>query len=189
MSELAVFIIEVRLFFKGGIKMNMKWFYATLIFAVILVITPGVSMGKRGDMVIGNDRKVSFDYTLTVDGKVVETSKGQKPIEYTQGKKEIIPGLESKLLGMRMGEEKTIVVPPEGAYGIVDPSAFKEITRSSLPTTIDPKVDMLLQMKNPEGKIFIARIAEIKKDSVVMDFNHPLAGKTLYFQVKVISIQ
>jgi FKBP-type peptidyl-prolyl cis-trans isomerase 2 len=140
-------------------------------------------------MAIANGRQVLFDYTLTVDGKIVDSSKDRGPLKYTHGQGDLIPGLTRQLEGMKIGEEKSIVVAPEEAYGAVDPAAFKEVARTTLPKNIDPQVGMFLQVQSPDGKVFPVRISELKKDSVMIDFNHPLAGKKLFFQVKVVSVQ
>ena len=140
-------------------------------------------------MVIQNGSRVSFDYTLTVDGQVVDSSEGKDPLRYTHGEGQIIPGLAKQLEGLGVGDERAITVSAEEAYGAIDAAAFKEIEKSTLPSNIEPHVDMLLSMSTPDGRTFPVRIAEIKEHIVVLDFNHPLAGKILNFQVKIISIQ
>jgi FKBP-type peptidyl-prolyl cis-trans isomerase SlyD len=167
----------------------MKPLLVVLFLALVFNLSPNIARGEEDAVVIQDGSLVSFDYTLTVDGKVVDSTEGKEPLQYTQGKGELIPGLSKQLEGMRVGDEKKIVVPPEEAYGEVDPNAFKEVARSSLPKGIEPQVDMLLQANSPDGRTFPVRIAEVKEDTVVLDFNHPLAGKTLYFQVKIVSIQ
>ncbi len=163
---------------------------AALICTILLFNTGGFpAYGKGEGAVIENGKQVSFDYTLTVDEKLVDSSKARGPLKYTQGKGELISGLTRQLAGMRIGDEKQIVVAPEEAYGMVDPTAFKEMARSTLPKNVEPQVGMFLQVKSPDGQVFPVRISELKKDSVVIDFNHPLAGKKLFFQVKIVSIQ
>jgi FKBP-type peptidyl-prolyl cis-trans isomerase SlyD len=136
---------------------------------------------------IQEGKQVSFDYTLTVEDKIVDTSKEKGPLKYTHGKGEIIPGLEKNLEGLKVGDEKLVIVPPEEAYGQLDPRAFREVEKSSLPQDI--KVGMNLQAQSADGQVFVVKIAEIKNDMVVVDFNHPLAGKTLKFDVKIVSIE
>jgi len=139
-------------------------------------------------MAIKDGSKVAFDYTLTVDGKVMDTSEGRKPMEFTEGDGKIIPGLAKQLIGMRKGEEKTITVAPQEAYGNIDPAAIKEVPLSSFPADIKPQAGMTLAAKSPKGETFPVKVAEVKKDSLMIDFNHPLAGKTLTFKVKVVSV-
>ena len=141
------------------------------------------------DTVVGHGKKVTLDYTLTVDNKEVETSVGKTPLSYTVGAKNIIPGLESQLNGMHMNEEKVVNVAAKEAYGEVDPKAFKEFPKTSLPKGLDPKVGMVLQATAPDGSKFPAVISELKGDNVVLNFNHPLAGKPLTFKVKILKIE
>ena len=133
--------------------------------------------------------EVSFDYTLTDDsGKVVDSSKGREPMHYVHGKGQIIPGLEKELAGMAVGNEKKVTVKPEEAYGPVDPRAFQEIAKEKLPPEA-LKVGTMLMAKGPQGQGVPVRVHEIKENTVIMDFNHPLAGKTLSFDVKITDIK
>jgi FKBP-type peptidyl-prolyl cis-trans isomerase SlyD len=140
------------------------------------------------DPVIGPGKQVKLDYTLFVNNEQVETSVGKEPLMYVVGDNTIIPGLESQLNGLRIGEEKAITVPAKEAYGEADPKALKEFPKSSLPKNVELKVGMVLQATAPDGENFPAVISQIKEDKVVLDFNHPLAGKELKFNVKIISI-
>jgi FKBP-type peptidyl-prolyl cis-trans isomerase 2 len=144
---------------------------------------------KGENMVIQNGSRVSFEYTLTVDGQVVDSSEGKDPLQYTHGEGNIIPGLAKQLEGLGVGDEKAITVSAEEGYGTVDPQALREIEKSKLPPTLEPQIDMFLNMSTPDGRSFPVRIAEVKENTVVLDFNHPLAGKNLNFQVKIISVQ
>ncbi|MBN2317503.1 MAG: peptidylprolyl isomerase [Acidobacteria bacterium] len=140
-------------------------------------------------MAIEDGKKVMFHYTLTVDEQVVQTSEGQQPLAYTHGSGEIIPGLASELEGMNEGDEKSVLIAAENAYGKVNPDAFKELPKSSLPEGLDPKKEMMLQAHSPEGKEILVRISDVQEDSITIDLNHPLAGKDLKFDVKVVSIE
>jgi len=140
-------------------------------------------------MAIENGKKVLFHYTLTVDDQLVQTSEGQEPLAYTHGEGGIIPGLASEMAGMNEGEEKSVLVSAEDAYGDINPEAFKEIPRSSLPDDLEPQIDMMLKAHSPEGHEVVVRISDVKEESIVIDLNHPLAGKDLKFDVKVVSIE
>jgi FKBP-type peptidyl-prolyl cis-trans isomerase SlyD len=132
---------------------------------------------------------VSFEYTLTDDdGKVIDSSKGKQPMSYTQGKGEIIPGLERELAGMAVGAEKNVKVKPEEGYGPIDPKAFQEVPKEKLPPEA-LKVGTVLMAQGPQGQGVPVRVQEIKENTVIMDFNHPLAGKTLSFDVKITDIK
>jgi FKBP-type peptidyl-prolyl cis-trans isomerase 2 len=160
--------------------------FVSLVFAVSANI---VKVKGDDSMTIEKGKKVSFDYTLTVDGQVVDSSKEREPLSYVHGEGKIIPGLASELEGMKEGQEKTVEVSPEDAYGKEDPEAFKEISKGSLPEGLEPKTGMMLQMQGPEGQPVPVKVAEVKDEAVVLDLNHPLAGKTLNFDVKVISVE
>ncbi len=143
---------------------------------------------KAEEAVIAEGKEVSFEYTLSVDGEVVDSSEGREPMVYTHGQNTIIPGLSRALEGMSVGEEKEVVIAPEDAYGMVDPNALQEVPTSSLPQDVELQVGMVLQVSGPEGQAFPVRVVEIKDENVVIDFNHPLAGKTLNFKVKIVSV-
>jgi FKBP-type peptidyl-prolyl cis-trans isomerase SlyD len=132
---------------------------------------------------------VSFEYTLSDEnGKVIESNKGEEPVTYTHGQHQIIPGLEKGLSGMDMNQEKNIRVQPEEAYGPVDPKGFKEVAKTEIPAQ-GLKVGTMLHARGPKGEDFSVRVHEIKEESVILDLNHPLAGKTLSFDIKVLNIQ
>lgn len=139
-------------------------------------------------MAVQDNLDISLEYTLTVDGQVVDSSDGRGPLHYIHGTHQIIPGLERALIGMKVGESKSVVVSPEDGYGKVDPSAIVEVPKTQLPSDVKPVVGMVLRGMNPDGQSFRATINEVKAESVVLDMNHPFAGKTLNFQVKVVGI-
>jgi len=143
----------------------------------------------KNDNIVKDGMNVSFDYTLKdTDGKVIETSKGNKPLNYIHGQKSMIPGLEKQLAGMKVGDEKNVRVKPEDAYGPVNKNAFQEVPKEKLPPN-GLKVGAVLAAKSSEGQVVPMRVHEIKEKTVVMDMNHPMAGKTLVFDVKVVDIQ
>lgn len=148
-----------------------------------------IQVGSAEVAVIKDGSKVAFEYTLTVDGNVVDSSQGGAPLSYVQGDGKMIPGLTSQLAGMKVAEEKTIEVKPEDGYGMPNPAGIKEIPMSAVPKDLKPEVGMVLQMQDEAGKLFPAKVTEIKADSLIVDLNHPLAGKTLIFKVKIASIQ
>ena len=166
----------------------MKAVSIVLLSAVFLFSTCCLAQEQGGEMTIQNGSKVAFHYTLTVDGVAVDSSDGKDPLNYTHGEGKIIPGLSRQLEGLKAGDEKDVIVPPEEAYGMRDPNAMREIARSQLPPGVDPFVGMPLQVQAPDGTVSIVSVAELKADTAVIDFNHPLAGKTLHFQIKIVSI-
>ena len=131
---------------------------------------------------------VHLEYTLTDEvGAVIESNKGKTPLVVTQGNGQVIPGLEKALLGMREGEIKHVTVPPEEAYGKLDPEAVREVPRDRVPKDIE--VGSRLVGRAPTGQPIQAVVKEIKEQVVVLDFNHPMAGKTLIFDIKVLSVE
>lgn len=156
----------------------------------LLLLTSTVfSQTTKGDKVIKNGSMVSLEYTLSDDkGKMIESNKGKGPLNYVQGRGQIIPGLEKELMGMAVGGTKKIKVKPEDAYGPVNPKAFQEIPKANLPAEA-LKVGATLVARNPQGQSIPVRVHEIKEKTVVMNFNHPMAGKTLSFDVKVLDIK
>lgn len=138
---------------------------------------------------IKNGSVVSFEYTLLDEnGKLIESNRGEDPVTYTHGQHQIIPGLENGLSGMDMNQEKNIRVQPEEAYGPVDPKGFKEVAKTEIPAQ-GLKVGTMLHARGPRGEDFSVRVHEIKEETVILDLNHPLAGKTLNFDVKVLNVQ
>ena len=138
-------------------------------------------------MAVENGKRVTFHFTLTVDEKVIQTSEGQQPMSYTHGSGQIITGLASEIEGMNEGEEKNVTVSAEN--GKVNPDAFKEVPRSSLPDELIPQKEMVLQISTPDGQTLPVRISEVMEESIIIDMNHPLAGKDLQFDIKVVSIE
>ncbi len=165
----------------------MNRFRVVLLLALIFGLITYPAQIRGEDMTIQKGSQASFDYTLTVDGEVVDSSEGKEPLQYTHGEGQIIPGLSKQLEGMRVGEEKKVEVLPGEAYGQINADAFQEVPRSTLPANLELQVGMMLEVSSPQG-IVPARVAELKENSIVLDFNHPLAGKALSFQVKIVSI-
>lgn len=137
---------------------------------------------------IKKDSKVAIDYTLTVDGKIADTSKGRAPLEYTQGAGQIIIGLERALEGKNEGEEISVDIPAKDAYGEVNKEAFRRVPKTAIQNIEQMKVGDLVGA-SANGHTFRAQISEITDKEVVLDFNHPLAGKTLHFDVKIVSVK
>lgn len=167
----------------------MKYMSLVLVLILAIGVINCFAKDKGKDIVVENGKEVSFNYTLTVDNEVVDSSQGKEPLNYVHGEGKIIPGLARQLEGLHVGDEKNITVQPEEAYGQVNPDALREVPRSQLPADIEPRADMPLQVRTAEGGVFPVKIAEVKEDSVIVDFNHPLAGKVLNFQIEIVSIK
>lgn len=162
--------------------------WSTILFFSAACATAG-DMKKGGSaMTVSNGKQVSLEYTMKLDDQsVVDSNVGGEPLKVTQGKHELVPGLEKAIEGMVPGEHKKVTVAPTEAYGTVDPKAFQEVDKKLLPPD-SVKVGTQLEGKTADGQKVFPRISEVKNDTVVLDFNHPLAGKTLHFDVKVLEV-
>ena len=143
------------------------------------------------ELVVADDLVVSLEYTLRLDDdEVVDSSAEEGPLVFLQGQGEIIPGLEDALYGMRLNEEKEVVVAPDDAYGDFDEEDFDVVTLDIFPKNAELEEGMGLELIDEEsGTEIIAYVAEIRENEVVLDFNHPLAGETLQFKVKIVGLR
>jgi len=136
---------------------------------------------------IKKESRVTFHYTLKVDGQVLESSVGKSPASYVHGSGQIISGLEEKMEGMQPGETREITVEPEKAYGEHDPSALQKVPKSAFYDADHLKKGETV-MGSAGGRDFQARVADVGPDDITLDLNHPLAGKKLDFSVEVVSV-
>jgi FKBP-type peptidyl-prolyl cis-trans isomerase 2 len=156
----------------------------------VFIMALGCSVETGADnMTINDGSTVKFDYVLTVDGQLVDSSNGKQPLEYTHGQSQIIPGLEKELLGLKAGDEKQVEVLAKDGYGGVSSDAFRTVPKSSLPEDLNPEAGMTLAMKGPNDEAIPVKITEATEDSIVIDLNHPLAGKNLNFKVNIVSVE
>lgn len=132
---------------------------------------------------------VSIHYTGTLeDGTVFDSSRERDPLEFEVGSGQIIPGLDSALPGMSEGETKSVTVPPEEAYGEINPDAKQAVPRSNIPDDIPLEIGTPLQVQTPQGQTVPVKVDSVTEDTVVLDANHPLAGETLNFEIEVVKI-
>jgi len=161
------------------------------VLAALLAMTliPTASQAADTKQTVTEGKNVSLEYTLTLDDKsVVESNVGKQPLTYTHGTRQIVPGLEKALEGLAVGDTKEVTVAPADGYGEKDPEALQEVQKQLIPPDA-LVVGSRLQGKAPDGHMVYPQVAEIKDDTVVLDFNHPLAGKTLHFDVKILDIK
>jgi len=153
------------------------------------VSTAVSAQNNKDEKVIKDGSVVSLQYTLSGDdGKTIESNKGKEPLKYTQGQHQIIPGLEKELTGMKVGGEKRIKVKPEDAYGPIDPKVIQEFPKEKIPPE-GQKVGAILTARGPQGQAIPVKVKEVKEKTVVLDMNHPMAGKTLVFDIKVLEVE
>ncbi len=133
--------------------------------------------------------KVGMEYTLRLDdGTVADTNVGGDPLVYEHGAGMIIPGLEIALEGLGVGDEKKVSIEPKDGYGELMPDSFEEIPLNMIPEE-SRVVGSMLQAKRAEDEAVVNLcVKEIKEDTIIVDSNHPLAGKTLSFEVKILSV-
>jgi FKBP-type peptidyl-prolyl cis-trans isomerase SlyD len=139
--------------------------------------------------VVQDGQVVSMEYTLTVDDEVLDSSEGEAPLEFLQGKGNIIPGLERALYGMKVGESKSVVVAPTDAYGEFDEEAFTSVSREDFPADVPLEEGTELQVTDDDGEEATAYIDSFDDKAVRLDFNHPLASTELHFDVKILGLR
>lgn len=132
---------------------------------------------------------VRIHYTGTLDGgETFDSSAGRDPLEFVVGGGQIIPGLDKALPGMAVGESKTVAVPCAEAYGEADPAARQDVPRDAIPEEIPVEVGLQLQMQTQAGQAIPVTVVDVSEETVVLDANHPLAGKDLTFQIELVAV-
>jgi FKBP-type peptidyl-prolyl cis-trans isomerase SlyD len=132
---------------------------------------------------------VSMEYTLSVDGEVLDSSKDAGPLQFLAGYDNIVPGLEREMVGMKIGESKDVLVLPEDGYGEFDEEAFMEVPRSEFPSDMELETGLELNVTDEDGQHQLAFVESFNDKTVHLDFNHPLAGAKLQFNVKVVALR
>ena len=132
---------------------------------------------------------VRIHYTGTLDGgEVFDSSDGREPLTFTVGAGQVIPGFDDAVVGMAVGEKKTVTIPAERAYGEHQDSLLMEVPRTDLPADVEPQVGDQLMIGTPEGQPFPVTIYALGDETVVLDSNHPLAGEDLTFDVELVEV-
>ncbi len=134
---------------------------------------------------VAADRVVLFHYVLKDEAGEVLDASGEHPMVYLHGHGNIVPGLEKHLEGKVVGDEITAVVPPEEAYGVIDENATQRVPRKEMPKDLDIKPGMPLRFRASDGRIATLWVTEAKGAWVTVTANHPMAGKTLHFEVVI----
>ena len=142
-----------------------------------------MAAAKAGDTVAVNYRG------LFEDGTVFDSNYETEPFEFTLGENQVVPGFEKAVVGMEVGEGKTVTVPPEEAFGRPQDGLAVTVKKSDLPEKIEYKVGMMLQVRAKGGKgVSKVTVTEVTADTVTLDGNHPLAGKTLTYEIELVAI-
>lgn len=155
-----------------------------LILAVFLAA--GVGHAEEGKM-IENGSHVKMNYTLKVEGQVADTTEGREPFEVVAGAEGLIAGFQENIQGLKAGDKKSFTVAPEQGYGFTNPEAVVQIERSKLPEG-EIKEGMIFTAEGEGGYPLRGVVKGIEGENVTLDFNHPLAGKTLDFEVEILEV-
>ena len=163
----------------------MKSFRLGVMAALVVGMTGfGSTACAEKALQVGAGMKVTMEYTLSLPDKtVVDSTAGQEPFSYTQGNQEVIPGLEKALTGLKAGDKKRVMIPAVEGYGLYDEKKKVAVPKKNVPP--EAKVGTKLRAANGME----AKVVEVKGDSVVVDTNHPLAGKDLTFDVNIIKVE
>ncbi len=137
---------------------------------------------KEGDTV-----KVHYTGKLN-DGTRFDTSSGRDPLSFTVGQGQVIPGFEQGVVGMEVGESKTITIPTDQAYGPKRDELVAEVDKARLADDVKPEVGTRLQMKRTDGQMLEVVITDVEEDKITIDANHPLAGQDLTFDIEVVGV-
>lgn len=129
-------------------------------------------------------------YTGKLDtGEVFDSSKGREPLEFVVGSGQLIKGFDKAVIGMKKGDKKEIHLEPADAYGDRDEKRIQPVDKKMLPKEPEPKAGMMLILSTPTGQQMPAKIDKVEKDVVMIDFNHPLAGKKLNFEIEIVDVK
>jgi FKBP-type peptidyl-prolyl cis-trans isomerase SlyD len=138
---------------------------------------------------VQNNKVVSMEYTLQVENEEIDSSKGQDPLQFLVGHGNIISGLEREMIGMKVGDSKDVVIAPADGYGEFDENAFMNVPRDAFPNDMPVEEGAELTVRDDEGQARYARIDAVDGDTVTLNFNHPLAGDELHFNVKIVGLR
>lgn len=141
-----------------------------------------MAKAQEGDLV-----RVHYTGKLE-DGTVFDTSEDREPLEFKIGEQKVIPGFEQAVAGMEPGEKKTVELTPEQAYGPHREDMVMEMDRDEVPDNVDPEVGQQLQLRLQSGQTVPVLITDISDGAVTIDANHPLAGKTLVFEIELVDV-
>ena len=135
----------------------------------------------------GDTVKIHYTGTLE-DGSVFDSSRGREPIQFTIGQDQVIAGFEQAVVGMSPGDSKTAAIPAGQAYGPRSDEMVMEVERQRLPDDLEPEIGMRLQIDHGEGQDMVVNVTEVTDSHVIIDANHPLAGKDLTFELELVEI-
>ncbi len=165
--------------------MKRKWF--NLAIAVACIFSMSVPAMAAAPVVVSEGKKVKMNFTLESDGKIVDKSFETKPFEFIYGSQSLLPGLQKGVTGLKGGDEKKLVLKPEEAFGLVNPQAVVEVPKDRFAQK-DIKPGMFFSAPGKNGAPMKGMVKEVRPATVLLDFNHPLAGKTVQFNIKILEV-
>jgi len=140
-------------------------------------------------MQVAKDKVTTIDYTLKDDEGTIIDQSSNGEFAYLHGANNIIPGLEQALEGKQAGDEVSVSIDPEQGYGEKDLAQIQRVPRSQFPPDVEIEAGMQFQAQSPDGQMLVVTVTDVDNDVVVVDGNHPLAGKTLHFDVNVVDVR
>jgi len=141
-------------------------------------------------LVIKNGNLIKMHYSAKIGDQLIDTSRNKDPVEFKVGEGQVLQGLDEAVVGLKTGDKKAVVVPPEKAYGQRKKGLTQKIRRDK--SKEPPKgieVGNLIQYKNEQGKNMYATITKVEEDNIAVDLNHPLAGKTINFDLEIVDVK
>ena len=174
---------------KKELEINLTNKLLFILASTLVVISMFSFAGCSGKTGAKDGDTVKVDYTLTLeDGTVYDTSSGKEPIEFTIGENKVIPGFENAVIGMEVGETKTVTIPPEEGYGMPDANLVQVVDKSQLPVDYTPVVGQYISGQSSDGTVRSFLITAVNDATITVDGNSPLAGKTLKFELTLVEI-
>jgi len=138
---------------------------------------------------IAEDSKVTTEFTLKLpSGKVVATTDGKDPVTFQMGKEGMMPAVQAQMLGMEVGDSKEVTLAPAQAFGESDPKAVQAVPSSKIPENLR-QVGKVVSINQQNGQTLQATVVEVGEEETTLDFNHPLAGRTVVVEVKVLKVE
>ena len=152
-----------------------------------LLVIPLSGCGEEKVVEAGDNIKVHYTGTLD-DGSVFDSSEGKEPLEFTAGAGQMIKGFDAAVIGMKVGEVKTVTIPAEDAYGLHDDKLILAFPKDELPEGMDPKVNDRLALTQADGRQVPVVVIEVTDEVLTVDANHELAGKDLTFEIELVEL-
>lgn len=165
--------------------------FILLLILISMSIIPfsGCTKENEEETVVEAGDHIKVHYTGTLDdGSVFDSSVDREPLEFTAGAGQMIKGFDAAVIGMKVGEVKTVTIPAEDAYGVHDDELILSFSKDELPEGVDPKVGDEIPLSGPGGRIINAPVIEVTDTTIIVDANHRLAGKDLTFEIELVEL-